>query len=190
MHAPARICKALHSSTVFAAAVLTFAFPLSSEGRGGMGQWVPSPPVKVQPTCTFEDGSTMTFGSGKSASAETWHAGDYDATTWHLSEAMVIPPMNNPLHVPAGNYTLFVADKGQPPWTLIISKKTGEWGMSYPGQQYDLGRTGMGFDTNQPVDKFTIGCTQSPILVRMQVGRFSALLKILAVSSNGEYHVR
>ncbi len=132
----------------------------------------------------------MTFGTGKSASVESWHTADYDATTLRVSEQMVIPPMDNPLRVPAGSYTLFVEDKGQPPWTLIISKKTGEWGMPYPGEQYDLGRTGMGSDVNQPVDKFVIGCTQNPIFARLQLGRFSGLLKILAVSPKGEYMVR
>lgn len=44
--------------------------------------------------------------------------------------------------VPAGSYTLFTlptADK----WTLIISKQTGEWGIPYPGEQYDFARVGM-----------------------------------------------
>ena len=44
--------------------------------------------------------------------------------------------------VPAGSYTLFTiptADK----WTLIISKKTGEWGIPYPGEADDFARTDM-----------------------------------------------
>ena len=50
-------------------------------------------------------------------------------------------------------------DKGKPPWTLIISKKTGEWGMPYPGEQYDLGRTELGSDVvRPPVENFEIGC--------------------------------
>lgn len=132
----------------------------------------------------------MTFGAGKPASDESWHTGDYDATTLRVSEQMLIPPMDNPLRIPAGSYTLFVEDKGQRPWTLIISKKTGEWGMPYPGKEYDLGRTGMGFDTNQPVEKFVIGCTQNPIFVRLQLGKFSGRLKILAVRPSGEFLVR
>lgn len=133
----------------------------------------------------------MTFGTGKSASAESWHSADYDATTLRVSEQMLIPPMDNPLRIPAGSYTIFVMDRGQPPWTLIVSKKTGEWGMTYPGEQYDLGRTAMGFDTNQPVAKFVIGCTHSgPMFVRLQSGRFSGLLKILAVNPKEGYLVR
>lgn len=41
-------------------------------------------------------------------------------------------------------------------------------------------------DELEPFDKFAIGYTQSPILVRMQLGRISAFFRILAVSSNGE----
>jgi hypothetical protein len=132
----------------------------------------------------------MTFGTGKSAIAESWHTGDYDATTLRVSEQMLIPPMANPLRIPAGAYTLFVMDKGQPPWTLIVSKKTGKWGMQYPGEQYDLGRTGMGSDVNQPIDKFIIGCTENPVFILMQSGRVSGRLKILAVNPKEGYLVR
>jgi hypothetical protein len=190
MQAPAKIANFLHSKTALATAVfLTFAWS-SSLGGSGQDKWVPSRAVKPQSTCTFADGSTITFGTGKFASAESWHTGDYDATTLRVSEEMLIPPMDKPLRIPTGSYTVFVMDKGQPPWTLIVSKKTGEWGMPYPGEDYDLGRTGMGFDTNQLVDKFVIGCTQSPILVRLQSGRFSGLLKILAVNPKEGYLVR
>ncbi len=96
--------------------------------------------------------------------------------------------MDSPLRIPAGSYTVFVLDKGQPPWTLIVSNKTGEWGMAYPGEQYDLGRTSMGFDTKQPVDKFAIGCTHTgPMFVALQLGKFSGLLKIFAVNPKEEY---
>jgi hypothetical protein len=59
---------------------------------------------------------------------------------------MVIPPTDGPLDLPAGQYTLFVIDQDGPPWTLIVSRKTGKQGMPYPGQKYDLGRTQMGSD--------------------------------------------
>jgi hypothetical protein len=57
----------------------------------------------------------------------------------------------------------------------------------------DLGRTSMGSDVNQPVERFVIGCTQSgsgPLFVRLQLGRFSGLLKILAVNPKEGYLVR
>ena len=60
--------------------------------------------------------------------------------------------------------------------------------MAYPGEQYDLGRTSMGFDTKQPVDKFVIGCTHTgPMFVVLQSGRFSGLLKIFAVNPKEGY---
>jgi hypothetical protein len=191
MQAPAKNGKYPYSKAAWAtAAFLTLALRLSF-GGSGQDRWVPPPAVTPQSTCTFADGSAMTFGTGKSTSAESWHTGDYDATTLHVSEQMLIPPMDNPLRIPAGSYTIFVLDKGQPPWTLIVSNKTGEWGMAYPGEQYDLGRTSMGFDTNQPVDKFVIGCTHSgPMFVRLQSGRFSGLLKIVAVNPKEGYLVR
>lgn len=192
MSSPVKCSEFLRSKAALTtAAFLTFALPPSFRG-GGQEKWVPAPPVKVQSTCTFADGSTMTFGTGKSATAESWHTGEYDATTLRVSEEMLIPPMDHPLRIPVGSYTLFVLDKGQPPWTLIVSKKIGEWGMPYPGEQYDLGRTGMGSDVLQPVNKFIIGCTNSgsPMFILMQLGSVSALLKVLAVNPKGEYVVR
>jgi hypothetical protein len=81
---------------------------------------------------------------------------------------------------------VFVMDNGNPPWTLIVSKKIGEWGMPYPGEQYDLGRTSLGSDVAPLIDRFTIGCKQhkeSPIFVWMQSGRTVGYAKILAVSN-------
>jgi hypothetical protein len=190
MQAPLKNGKFFHSKAPLAtAALLIFALPPSFGGNGQVA-WTPSPPVKPQSTCTFADGSTMTFGTGKSPSAESWHTGIYDATTLRVSEEMLIPPMNKPLRIPAGTYTIFVTDGGQPPWTLIVSKKTGEWGMPYPGEEYDLGRADMGSDVNQPVDKFVIGCRNAgPMFVSLQLGRFSGLLKILAVNPKEGYIV-
>jgi hypothetical protein len=190
MQAPAKRGKFPSSKVVLAtAAFLTFALLTFS----GSGQDSSAAPIRRQ--CTFSDGSTITFGrqlsaSGQSA-AESWRTGDYEATTLHVSERMIIPSLGNRLQIPAGSYTLFVMDKGEPPWTLIVSKKTGEWGMPYPGKQYDLGHTYMGSDVLPSVDKFTIGCLQTtgPILVWMQSGRYAALLKILAVNPKEGYLV-
>jgi hypothetical protein len=43
--------------------------------------------------------------------------------------------------MPPGHYTVFVDSDEAPPWTLIVSKRSSEWGIPYPGKQYDLGRT-------------------------------------------------
>jgi len=44
--------------------------------------------------------------------------------------------------VPAGKYTIF-AIPAEDKWTLVISKKTGEWGTAYPGPDNDLARVDM-----------------------------------------------
>lgn len=143
-----------------------------------------------QAKCSFSDGSTIAFGREASGTADddSWHTGEYDATNFRASEPMFIPDPDKPIKIPAGSHTLFVIAKGQPPWTLIISKKTGEWGMPYPGEQYDFGRTGLGSDVRPPVDHFSIGCTQrkdSPMFVWMQSGRYVGYAKIMAERVSG-----
>jgi hypothetical protein len=58
--------------------------------------------------------------------------------------------------VPAGSYTIFaIPEEGK--WTLIISKKTGEWGIPYPGKSEDLVRLPMrSQELSSPVEQFTI----------------------------------
>ena len=64
--------------------------------------------------------------------------------------------------VPAGNYTLF-AIPDQNKWTLIISKKTGEWGTQYPGPSNDLARVDMKVTpVTTPVENFTISFDKAP----------------------------
>lgn len=172
------------------AAALVFAAPLFSRGTSDENK-SQAPSRGPQTECTFSDGSTITFGrkaTGASAGSggDVWRARPYEATAFRVSERMVIPPLDSPTEIPAGSYTLFVVDKGKPPWTLIISKKTGEWGMPYPGEQYDLGRTELGSDVvRPPVENFEIGCvdnkkTGGPIFVWMQSGTQVAYAKIMA----------
>jgi hypothetical protein len=63
--------------------------------------------------------------------------------------------------VPAGSYTIFTvptADK----WTLIINKKTGEWGIPYKYEADELARVPMSVSkTSGPVENFTISFDQS-----------------------------
>jgi hypothetical protein len=67
-----------------------------------------------------------------------WRAGANAATTLHTDGTLMI----GDLSVPKGDYTLFV-DIGNPDqWTLILNKKTGEWGLAYDASQ-DLGKTKM-----------------------------------------------
>ncbi len=61
------------------------------------------------------------------------------------------------LTVPAGSYTLFTLPAAPgTPWLLIVSKKTGEWGIPYP-EGNDLGRTPMhGAKLPAPQESMTI----------------------------------
>jgi hypothetical protein len=63
--------------------------------------------------------------------------------------------------VPAGSYTIFtIPDKDK--WTLIISKKTGEWGTDYSGPSNDLARVDMKVSSlPAPVEDFTIAFEKS-----------------------------
>jgi hypothetical protein len=67
-----------------------------------------------------------------------WRAGANTATSLHTDSALTIGTLN----VPAGDYTLFVDISNPDQWTLIVSKKTGEWGLAYDPSQ-DLGKTPM-----------------------------------------------
>jgi hypothetical protein len=67
-----------------------------------------------------------------------WRAGANAATTLETNGDLMI----GDLQVPAGKYTLFVDISDPDQWTLIVNKKTGEWGLAYDGSQ-DLGKTKM-----------------------------------------------
>ena len=67
-----------------------------------------------------------------------WRGGANAATTLKTSGDLTI----GDLHVPAGTYTLFVDISDPDNWTLVVSKDTGEWGLSYDASK-DLGRTKM-----------------------------------------------
>ncbi len=75
---------------------------------------------------------------GKDPHYPVWRAGANSATTLKTDGDITI----GSLKVPAGTYTLF-ADISYPDnWTLIVSKDTGEWGLSYDSTK-DLGKTKM-----------------------------------------------
>ena len=126
----------------------------------------PSPPERAE--CKFASGATITVDyssprmKGRKILGEVvpygkvWRAGANEATIFVASKALRV----GSLDVPPGSYTMFVIPEQGKPWTLIISKKTGEWGIPYPGEQDDLGRTQMtGSALPSPVENFTIGFT-------------------------------
>ena len=62
--------------------------------------------------------------------------------------------------VPAGSYTIFTIPDADE-WTLIINKKTGEWGIPYKYETDELARVPMSVSkTSGPVENFTIGFEQ------------------------------
>src|SRR6266853_987770 len=67
-----------------------------------------------------------------------WRAGANSATTFHTDADLDV----GGLHVPKGTYTFYVWVKDPEAWQLIISKQTGQWGLSYNASQ-DLGRVKM-----------------------------------------------
>ena len=80
-----------------------------------------------------------------------WRTGSDEATTLVTSKSLKF----GDLSVPAGTYTLYTVP-GDKNWQLVISKKTGQWGVPYPAGQ-DLGRTPMAVaKTKAPVEQLTI----------------------------------
>ena len=95
---------------------------------------------------------------------KVWRTGANEATTFVTSSDVVVGGKT----VPAGSYTLFTipnADK----WTLIINKKTGEWGTPYKYESDELARVDMKTSKlPSPMENFTIsyeksgnGCTMN-----------------------------
>lgn len=66
-----------------------------------------------------------------------WRTGADEATTLKTDK----PLKFGSLAVPAGTYTLYTMPSGGA-WQLIVSKKTGQWGIPYPKGE-DLGRAPM-----------------------------------------------
>ena len=63
--------------------------------------------------------------------------------------------------MPAGTYTLYTVP-GEKQWQLIVSKKTGQWGIPYPAGQ-DLGRVPMTMaKPAAPVEQLTISVVDTP----------------------------
>ena len=145
----------------------------ASPGRGRQGgEALPSPPAKA--SCTFPDGKTIRvdYSSPRMRGrkifgdlvpyGEEWRAGANEATTFVVSTPVLV--QEKP--VPAGSYTLFTLPTPDK-WTLIISKQTGEWGIPYPGKEFDFARIPMKVSKlPAPLENFTIafdkasgGCT-------------------------------
>jgi hypothetical protein len=123
----------------------------------------PSPAAKA--SCALGEGKTITVDyssprakgrkiyGGLVPYGEVWRAGANEATTFVTTADLMVGGQ----HVPAGSYTIFtIPNKDK--WTLVISKKTGEWGVPYPGADQDLVRVDMKVSAvPAAVENFTIG---------------------------------
>ena len=88
---------------------------------------------------------------------EEWRTGADEATTLKTDKAL----MFGSLHVNPGTYTLYTVP-GDTNWQLVISKKTGQWGIPYPKGE-DVGRARMTVSkTAAPVEMLTINIEDTP----------------------------
>jgi hypothetical protein len=130
---------------------------------GGDKSKRPSPPASA--TCKFSDGKSIKVDyssprmKGRKIYGElvpfgkVWRTGANEATSFVTDTALTIGGKD----VPAGSYTLFTVPN-QDKWSLVLSKKTGEWGTDYPGESQDLGWYDMTTEKppSAPVENFTI----------------------------------
>ena len=85
-----------------------------------------------------------------------WRTGSDQATTLKTDKPLKFGTLN----VPAGTYTVYTVP-GEKEWQLVISKKTGQWGIPYPAGQ-DLGRAPMTAETlTTPATQLTIAIDSS-----------------------------
>jgi DUF2911 family protein len=132
-----------------------------------MGGGKPSPPASA--TCDLGGGKTIKTDyssprmkgrkiyGGLVPYGEVWRTGANEATTFVTSADVEVGGKA----VPAGSYTIFTvptADK----WTLIVNKKTGEWGIPYKYEGDELVRVDMKVSKlPSPLENFTIAYDKS-----------------------------
>jgi hypothetical protein len=154
---------------------LFFAIPTLVSAQMSMSQDKskrPSPPASAE--CKFSDGKRVKvdYSSPRAKGrkilgaatdkalvpfGEIWRTGANEATTLVTGANVTVGGKD----VPAGSYTIFTIPKADA-WTLVISKKTGEWGTDYPGEGEDLARVPMSVSmTSAPVENFTIAFDQA-----------------------------
>src|SRR5271157_5954199 len=144
---------------------------LASAQMGGMSQdksKAPlSPPASAE--CKFSDGKTIKvdyssprakgrkiFGEASEKAlvpyGEIWRTGANEATKFVTDTNVAVGGKA----IAAGSYTLFTIPKADK-WTLIINKKTAEWGIPYKYEADELARVDMRVaKTAAPVENFTI----------------------------------
>jgi len=127
----------------------------------------PSPPAKAECKLAGGKGITIDYSSPRAKGrkifgalvpyGQIWRAGANESTTFVVTSDVTVGGKA----VPAGSYTIFTVP-AEDKWTLVISKKTGEWGTAYPGPENDLARIDMKVKKlSSPVENFTIAFDQS-----------------------------
>ncbi|MGA7293963.1 MAG: DUF2911 domain-containing protein [Terriglobales bacterium] len=127
----------------------------------------PSPPASAE--CRLSGGKTVKidyssprakgrkiFGTATDKAlvpyGDVWRTGANEATTFVTDTDVKVGGKD----VPAGSYTIFTIPNADA-WTLIINKKTGEWGIPYKYESDELARVDMRVSkTASPVEDFTI----------------------------------
>jgi hypothetical protein len=135
----------------------------------------PSPPEQAQ--CKFSDGKTISvdYSSPRMKGrkifgdlvpyGQVWRTGANEATTFVTNTGVSADGRD----VPAGNYTIFTVPE-QSKWTLIVNKKTGEWGIPYKYESDELARIPMTVSkTSAPVENFTISFDQGGSSCTMKI---------------------
>jgi hypothetical protein len=123
-------------------------------GRGGSphvrSAWtVDGAKISIEYGKPFLKGRTV--GKEVAPFGKEWRTGADEATTLVTDKALKF----GSLAVPAGTYTIYTLP-GEGEWQLIISKKTGQWGIPYPAGQ-DLGRVPMKVEkASAPAEQLTI----------------------------------
>jgi hypothetical protein len=154
--------------TLVSAMIFTLSLFAASQGK-------PSPPASA--TCDLGGGKSIKTDYSSPRMKErkiygdlvpfgqVWRTGANEATTFVPSTGVVVGDKE----VPAGSYTIFTvpaADK----WTLIVNKKTGEWGIPYKYESDELARIDMKVSKlPSPVENFTISYAKSGSGCTMQI---------------------
>jgi len=151
-------------TAVCTGAALLFATKVSSQQEKSQR---PSPPAQAK--CDLGGGKSLTIDyssprakgrkimGGLVPYGQVWRAGANEATTFVTDADLNVGGTT----VPAGKYTIFTVPE-EAKWTLVISKKTGEWGTAYPGPSEDLARVAMKVSkTPAMVEDFTIAFDKS-----------------------------
>jgi hypothetical protein len=151
-------------------AITALLFAVATLAQMGMAQDKskrPSPAASAE--CKFSDGKMIKidyssprakgrkiFGAASEQAlvpfGEIWRTGANEATTFVSDANLTVGGKS----LPAGGYTLFTIPRADK-WTLIINKKTAEWGIPYKYEADELARVDMqASKTPAPVENFTI----------------------------------